>query len=125
MRIIDILVDTILDSLSTPAQMKEVLYLLLMELSLRSESISERKAWEVIASLVSLTFSIRRFPSPEELVTIRKNVNKAHRLDEKRTSLIFETLKMYELGEAAVKKFLHSKAWKGMPGFEEDGTPLP
>jgi hypothetical protein len=124
LKFIDILIETLEREISNPSQIKEILYFLIMDLALKSNKLSERKAWETIASLVSLVWSTKRFPSADDLTTLRSEVNSLHRNKNDRTSFIFDSLKMFELGEASVRKFLHEKAWKGLAGFDDDGKPL-
>jgi hypothetical protein len=123
MKIIDLLVDMVQKAIRSPEQEKEILYFLLVDLSLKSKSISERKAWMTLALLVSRTWSDRKFPSDLELKKLKSQVNRDFRNNETRTSSFLFTLEDFEMGEAAVKKFLHERAWKGLAGFEEDGSP--
>ena len=123
MNFIDSLIGTIQLEISKTENVKEVLYFFLMDLALKSKKLSERKAWELIASLVSLVWKDRKFPSFERLNSEKSEINSLHRENIPRTSGVMYSIKEYELGEAAVRKFLAEKAWKGMPGFNEDGTP--
>jgi hypothetical protein len=123
MKFIDILVDTLLNECKNRDQVKEVLYFLVMDLALKSNSLSERKVWETLASLISIIMKDRKFPSFKIINALKAETNSIHRSGEPRTSTILFSLREIEWGEAAVRKFLAEKAWKGLPGFDEDGTP--
>lgn len=123
MKFIDILVATLQKECNNPSREKEVLYFLLMDLALKSDKLTERKAWETLASLVSIVWKDRKFPSFETIKAIMADSNKIHRLGEPRTSSVLFSLREIEWGEQAVKKFLAEHAWKGLAGFDEDGTP--
>jgi hypothetical protein len=124
MKFIDILVEVCRDATSSPVRIKELLFFFTMDLALKSKKLSERKAWETLGSLISLIFKQKRFPNSAEIDLVKNQVNSLHREKNTRTSDVLFSLKMFELGEAEVKKFFNSRAWKGMPGFKEDGTPL-
>jgi hypothetical protein len=123
LKFIDILVETIQKACNDPSQEKEVLYFLIMDLALKSDKLIERKAWETLASLVSSVWKERKFPSLQEIEALKAKTNSIHRSGEPRISRVLFSLREIEWGEASVKKFLAEKAWKGLAGFDEDGTP--
>lgn len=123
MRFIDVLVDMVQKAIRTPEQEKEILYFLLMDLALKSKGLSEQKAWKSLALLVSRVWLNRTFPSDSEIHEIKASINRDSRRKENRTSNFLFSLEDFEMGEAAVKKFFAERAWKGMAGFDEDGTP--
>ena len=107
-----------------PEQEKEILYFFLIDLALKSKKLSEQKAWKTLAVLVSLIWKDKCFPTDPQIAEAKASVNRSSRNKESRTSGALYSIEDFEMGEAAMKKFFNSQAWKGMPGFEEDGTPL-
>ena len=124
MKFIDVLVETLQQGSRDPRRAREILYFLVMDQALRSKTLSERKSWEIIGSLIAYVGRERHFPKPAQLKTIKSSINSLHRDQDPRTSEILVSLRMFELGEAAVKKFLMERAWKGFPGVTERGKPL-
>ena len=120
----DALVEGILQKIRSPEHIKEVLYSLIIDLALKAKNLKSRKAFELIGALIALVYRDGSFPDTEVLTRLKSEINFNHRNREFRTSEVFETLYDLELGEREVKKFLHERAWKGMPGFNEDGTPM-
>lgn len=123
-RLGDFFISYLLKKIQTPTQIKEILFFFCMELALKSNKLSKRKSWELIACLISETWGLGVFPPNSKIDILKKNINSLHRNRESRTSEILDSLKMFELGEAELKKFFSATAWKGFPGFTEDGTPL-
>ena len=134
MRIIDFFIDAVRNGIKTPEHEKEILYFFLMDLALKSKQVSERKAWEFLALLVSIIWKERKIPSLDAVNDLIKIIKAKFRQSSPplngegnintRTSKYLYTLDDFELGERALRRFLSERAWKGMPGFEEDGTPL-
>lgn len=123
MNFIDALVDSLLLQLKIPSQMREVLYLLILELSLKSKNLEAKKAWLMIGSLISFAGRESRFPSTQEISAIKASINSNLRERTIRTSDCLVSLRRYELGEREVKKFFTATAWQGLPGWYSDGTP--
>ena len=124
MKFIDILIEATQKAVSKPEQEKEILYFFLMDLALKSRKLSERKAWETLASLVAIVWKDRKFPSNKDILAVKASINSKFRENIPRTSGSLFSIRKFELGEAALKKFFNETAWKGMPGFEPDGTPM-
>ena len=119
MKFIDILVARLREELDQPARIREILISLCMELAVKSTTLPERKAWEIISLLISFVSKSGVFPDPTQILRIRSLVNSQHRESSYRTSDLMFTLKMFELGEHTLKEFLSKNAWDGMPGFGE------
>ena len=124
LRFIDKFVEVLLENLRNPKEEILLIQNLLIDLSLKARSLPEHKAWETLASITSLVATEGKFPSFSAIRSVKADTNARHRNKEFRTSEILDSLTMFELGERAVKKFFSAGAWKGMPGFTEDGKPL-
>jgi translation elongation factor EF-G len=124
MKFIDAFVEAALKELSSPQRRYEMLISLVVENAVQASSLSERKAWELASSLIATIFKSRSFPSLKELSAIRADINSIHRGSEIRTSDFITSLKMFELGERAVREFLHEGAWDGMPEVDSEGRSL-
>ena len=124
MNFIDALVDCLLLEAKDPRVMREVLYFLVMEQALKAKRLSIRKDWELIGSLIAFLGRKSRFPTTLEIEDLKSSINSLHRERRERTSDSLFSLKMFELGERAVKKFFTETAWKGFPGVHPDGRPL-
>ena len=123
MNFIDALVDSLLSQVKDPRQMREVLYLLVMEQSLKAKNLKAKKAWMMIGSLISFAGRESRFPTTAEIATLQSSINSSIREKIIRTSDCLFSLRMFELGEREVKKFFNNTAWQGLPGWYADGTP--
>jgi hypothetical protein len=119
LRIIDLIIDKLESEFNNPARMREILITLVMDLAVRSTTISERKAWETISLLISAVSKTGKFPDEETLQTIKASISSLHRNREERTSSLIFSLKMFELGEHELREFLQARAWDGLPGFGE------
>ena len=124
MKFIDFFVEQAQRAMSDTRQMREVLYFLIMDQALKSKNLSSRKAWEVIGSLVAFVGKNGKFPDAGKIRRFKSSINSKHRNLEPRTSSVLESLKMFELGELSLKKFLEKAAWKGFPGVDERGNPI-
>lgn len=119
MRIIDLIIDKLESEFNNPARIREILITLVMDLAVRSTTISERKAWETISLLISAVSKTGRFPDDETLQLFKSSINSIHRDNKERSSDLIFTLKMFELGEQEMREFLSNRAWDGLPGFGE------
>jgi hypothetical protein len=78
-----------------------------------------------LGGLISHIIQVGKFPTDDEFNGIRSNVNKLHRDRPNSTaSELAEWLRAFSIGEAEVKNFFDSTAWKGTPGFTSDGKNL-
>jgi hypothetical protein len=114
-----IILEEIWQRISDPLQLQEIVFTILAELMVRSPSLSERKGWYLVSSLTHAVAAKKSMPSREDLLALRGAASEAFRNREIRTSDQLWSLKLFELGERAVREFLERHAWDGMPGFED------
>jgi len=122
MNFMDVLVDCLQQEMEDPRRVREVLYFLVMDLALKSKKLTERKAWEILGSLIAIVAKTKSFPDFATIKGVSSKINSEHRERIPRTSESLFSLKWFELGEASVKEFLSSQAWKGLPGFGEENS---
>jgi hypothetical protein len=104
----------------------ETLFSICLDCALRSPTLAERKAWELLDALISIVTNEHRSPSETEFVNLRAKINSSHRKvpRSETTAAIEQWLEDFNTGERELKKYFNSVAWKGTPGFTPDGRSL-
>lgn len=113
----------LLEELKDPTRRREFLFSLCLDIALKSEYLAERKNFELIASLITFAKG-KKFISLETLEKLRKEV--ATKFRDKSTissgTRYDFTPRELQKGELSVLSFISEKAWKGLGGFDDDGS---
>ena len=113
----DLLYEILIKEFRTPEKQRELMYLLLMDNACKATKYSERKAWEFLASLLSVISRTKKIPSKEAIATCKATVNSAHRNKRSSSAAFLYSIEDIELSEKSVMSFISENAWEGMPGF--------
>ena len=111
----------LLEELKDPTRRRVFLQTLLQDIALESESLADRKNFELLAALVTVISKDSTFISEETFKEIRSLISSKYRgVYEIRASNALYSIHDLVYGELSVRRFLTEKAWHGLPGFGEE-----